>query len=183
MRPKILKRESCVLTVVDVQGRLAELMWDREAMYRQLDRLIRGCRLLEVPVLWLEQVPEKLGPTVPEIRQALQGCRPLAKSTFSAFGCEEFRRELTGIGRSTLILAGIEAHVCVYQTALDALAEGYRVEVVGDAVSSRTQSNHHIALQRLRDAGAGILSTEMLLFELQRVAEGDLFRALSKLVK
>jgi nicotinamidase-related amidase len=183
MTLQTLAADSCVLTVVDLQGRLAELMWRRESLLRELDRLIRGCRLLQVPVLWLEQVPEKLGPTVAEIRQALEGCRPISKSTFSGFGCGEFRQELAKTGRSTLILAGIEAHVCVYQTALDALADGYRVEVVGDAVSSRTESNLRFALQRLRDAGAGVSSTEMLLFELQRMADGDTFRALSKLVK
>lgn len=183
MTPQVLTPASCVLTVVDVQGRLAELMWHRESLFRELGRLIRGCRLLEVPVLWLEQVPEKLGLTVEEIREALGGCRPISKSTFSGFGCEEFRRELAKTGRTTVILAGIEAHVCVYQTALDGLAEGYRVEIVGDAVSSRTESNLRFALQRLRDAGAGVTSTEMLLFELQRVAEGDSFRSLSKLVK
>lgn len=183
MKPQALAAGSCVLTVVDVQGRLAELMWHRESLVRELDRVIRGCRLLQLPVLWLEQVPEKLGPTVAQIRPALEGCRPIPKSSFSGFGCGEFRRELAKTGRSTLILTGIEAHVCVYQTALDALGEGYRVEIVGDAVSSRTESNLSFALQRLRDAGAGVTSTEMLLFELQRVAEGDTFRALSKLVK
>lgn len=175
--------ESSVLAVVDVQGKLANLMWERERLFRNLDLLVRGCRLLGVPVIWMEHVPDKLGATAPEVAAALSGLSPLSKETFSCLDCPQFSEQLKGLDRRTLLLAGIESHVCVYQTAVDALAQGFRVEVVEDAVSSRTQENRERGLRRMEAAGAGLTSAEMLLFELQRVAVGETFRALSRLVR
>lgn len=174
---------SLVLAVVDVQGKLAQLMWNREQLFRNLNILIRGARLLEIPLIWMEHVPAKLGRTAPEIVEALDGLEPLAKNTFSCFDCPPFTHRLEALDRRTLLVAGIESHVCVYQTALDGIQAGYRVEVAADAVSSRTPENREAGIRRMESAGAGLTSVEMILFELQRVAEGEVFRTISALVR
>jgi len=180
---KRLNREDCVLVLIDVQGRLAELMADRDRLFENLVRLVRGANLLEVPVVWTEQMPEKLGPTTAVIRNELAAATLIAKSAFSCMGEPAFVDRLEELGRRTVILCGIETHVCVYQTALDLIESGYRVEVVTDAVSSRSESNRKLGLKRMKQAGAGMLGVEMLLFELQRVAQGERFRKLIQVVK
>jgi hypothetical protein len=158
-------------------------MTDRDRLFENLVRLIRGTNLLEVPVIWTEQVPEKLGATTAVVRNELAAQTPIAKSAFSCMGEPAFVDRLEALGRRTVILCGIETHVCVYQTALDLLECGYRVEVVTDAVSSRSESNRKLGLKRMKQAGAGMLGVEMLLFELQRVAQGERFRKLIQIVK
>lgn len=178
-----LKVEDTVLVVIDVQGNLAMGMPNRETLFRNLRILIEGSRELNVPIILTEQVPTKLGETIGEIREVLPGVPALEKSAFSCCGCEMFRRELKGTGRRTVVLAGMETHVCVYQTAIDLIAEGYRVEIVSDAVSSRKEENKRVALERMQRAGVQITSVEMVLFELMRTAENPVFRNVAKLVK
>jgi nicotinamidase-related amidase len=179
----MLKRDQTILVLIDVQGKLAQAMHAREELLSNLQKLIQGLRVLGIPILWLEQNPAGLGPTVPEIAQALSGLQPISKCCFSAFGSERFRAELEQTRRRDVLLAGIEAHVCVYQTALDLIQAGYTVEVVADAVASRTLQNRQIGLERMRVAGAPPTSTEMALFELLRVAEGPEFKQILKFVK
>jgi nicotinamidase-related amidase len=172
-----------VYVQVDVQGRLAEVMHDRDALFDNLERLARGMRALEVPVVWMEQIPDKMGPTLPRLAAALEGLAPIAKTAFSCGGSEPFMAELERLGRPQVALAGIETHVCVYQTACDLQAAGYTVAVVADAVSSRTAANRALALDRLARLGIHVVSTEMLLFELLRTAGHPAFRDILKLVK
>jgi nicotinamidase-related amidase len=179
----MLSKEDAVLVVVDVQGKLAHLMADKVSLFSSLHKTVTGVRLLDVPVIWMEQLPEKLGPTIDEVRLALTDHTPIAKSSFSCCGSPGFQAELARLGRKQIILVGIEAHICVYQTAVDLLAAGYEVTIVVDAVSSRQVENKNIALQRLSRAGVLLSCTEMLLFELQRVAEGDVFKKLAALIK
>ena len=135
-----------------------------------------------MPILWAEQNPQGLGATVREIASLLPG-RPIPKRSFSCCGESRFMQALTDLGRRQVLLAGIEAHVCVYQTAMDLMERGFEVHVVADAVSSRTILNKDIALRTMRDAGASITSVETALFELLRVAEGEKFKEILKIVK
>lgn len=179
----MLRIENTVFLLVDVQGNLAQAMYDREALFANLQRLIRGALALDLPILWVEQYPQGLGPTVPELAALLPGRQPIAKTSFSCCGNEAFLQALAATRRWQVLLAGIEAHVCIYQTTIDLLARGYHVEVVADAVSSRTAQNREIGLRRVQAAGAAITSVEMALFELQRVAEGPRFRELLRIVR
>jgi nicotinamidase-related amidase len=175
--------DQTALVLIDVQGRLAQLMHDRDALFDNLQRLVKGVRVMGLPVLWLEQYPEGLGPTIPEVATLLPDLQPIAKTSFSACGCEAFGQQLKSTSRRQLLLAGIEAHVCVYQTAVDLLASGHEVEVVSDAVSSRTAANRALGLERMRTAGARITGVEMALFELLRTARAPAFRDIARLVK
>jgi hypothetical protein len=179
----MLQRDNTVVVVIDVQGKLASLMHERERLYQQLQVFLRGARVLELPILWLEQYPKGLGPTVPEVAAELDGLQPIAKTCFSACGSEAFKAALTATGRRAALLVGIESHVCVHQTARDLLDDGFHVEVVADAVSSRTADNCQLGIQRMAAAGAAITSVEMALFELLREAGSAEFKEISKLVR
>lgn len=179
----MLKKDECALIVIDVQGRLATLMHHREELFANVVRMIRGAGVLGLPIIWTEQLPDKLGETSPEIRKELAGLTPLIKKSFSCCGDDGFLEELSRVGRKQLLLTGIETHVCVYQTALDLLASGHEVYLVSDAVSSRIESNYHLGIERMKAAGAVLTSVEMSLFELLRVAEGDQFKRIIEIVK
>jgi len=179
----MLDRVGTVLVLVDVQGKLAQMMYQRDELFRNLRILARGMQLLEVPIILMEQTPEKLGPTVPEVSAVLADIQPIEKKTFSCARAPEFRARLRELEPRNVVLAGIEAHVCVYQTAADLIEQGYGVHLVVDAVSSRTESNRKAGVHRILSDGGHATTAEMLLFELQRSAEGDVFRELIKLVR
>ncbi len=180
----MLTRDNAVLVLIDVQGKLAQLMDDKETLFANLRKVVAGARAIGIPVLWNEQNPEKLGRTIPELEELLgEQSRPLSKMCFSCCGNPAFLEVLLGTGRRQAILVGIETHVCVYQTARDLLDRGFYVEVVADAVSSRSLGNKHIALDRLARHGAEITSAEMLLFELLRTAEAPEFRDVQRIIK
>jgi nicotinamidase-related amidase len=180
----MLKRAGAVLVVVDVQGRLARLMWEKEALFAEIARMIEGAGALGIPVIWMEQSPAKLGPTVPEVAGAMPGgLSPIPKASFSCWGQPEFVRALEDSGRRDVLLCGIETHVCVYQTARDLVANGYRVQVVADAVSSRKVSNRGVGLRRIGEAGAQLTTVETCLFEMLGSAEDEAFRAVARIVK
>jgi nicotinamidase-related amidase len=172
-----------VFVLVDVQGKLAAVMHAREALYRNLAILLRGMQALRVPVIWMEQIPAKMGPTIPELAAHLEGQRPIAKACFSCCASDTFLQSLKASGARQVVLGGIETHVCIYQTARDLLELGYEVEVVGDAVSSRCETNHTIALQKIAALGAGVTTAESMLFELMRTSEHPAFRDILKIVK
>lgn len=180
----MLTLNNTALVVIDVQGKLAQLMAQKEILFENLQKLIKGVQVLELPIIWNEQLPEKLGPTTPEIAHLLaQTTQPIAKSSFSCCGNPPFMGALKATGRKQVLLAGIESHVCVYQTCRDLLDLGYEVQVVADAVSSRAPENRQIGLERMKEAGATVTSTEMALFELLRVAEGPKFKEITRIVK
>ena len=179
----MLKIENTAVTLIDVQGKLAGLMHEKDELFRNLEILIRGAEALELPILWLEQYPQRLGPTVPVIAQLLGDRKPIEKTCFSAWGSDEFRQQLQDSGRRQLLLAGIETHICVYQTARHLLAEDYHVEVVGDAVSSRTAHSKALGLEKMTRAGAQVTSVEMALFELLEAAGTPQFKTIARLVK
>ena len=146
----MLKIETTVLVVVDVQGKLAQLMHDRAALFNALQRVIGGARSLALPILWAEQNPDRMGPTIPEIRSLLPDLQPIPKLSFSCAGEPRFLAALQQTGRRQVLLAGIETHVCMAQTAADLVAGGYEVEVPADAVSSRTAENRAVGLEKIR---------------------------------
>jgi len=171
-----------VLVIIDVQGKLAKIAYESESLLRNLKILIKGFKVLGLPILWTEQLPDKLGPTLPEIAELFDDEKPILKSDFSCIGEEKFVEALTKLDPHHVVVAGIETHVCVYQTARD-LLEKYEVSVVADAVSSRTEFNKQIGIDKILLDGGTQTSVEMLLFELQKKATGDSFKELIKLVK
>ena len=179
----MLKPENTVLTVIDVQGKLATLMYRKEEFFANVVNMIRGAMVLKVPILWNEQLPDKLGPTIPEIRELLPEMEPFTKSTFSCCGIDSYVDRLKSLGRRQILLIGMETHVCVYQTACDLIRMGYEVYLVADAVSSRTSENKQFGIEALKQVGARITSVEMALFEMMQVAEGDAFRQIVRIVK
>jgi len=179
----MLEIANTVLVCIDIQGNLARAMDHKEDLFRNAKILISGIRALEVPIVWTEQNPQRLGETLPEVADLLSGFSPIPKMMFSCCGEEAFMHALEQTGRRQVLIAGIEAHVCVYQTARDLAGRGYEVQVVADAVSSRTAGNKAIALEKLKTIGAGLTSTEMALFELMKTAEHPRFREISKIVK
>jgi len=179
----MLEISQCSLVVVDVQGKLAQLMADKETLFKNVKILIQAAKILEIPILWCQQVPAALGPTVPEIAELLADSEPIDKACFSCTACEPFNAKLEAGGRKQVLLCGIETHICIYQTAMDLLAKGFGVTVLADAVSSRTVENRQVALTRLAAEGAAIASTEMVLFELLKTAKHPQFRSIAKLVK
>jgi nicotinamidase-related amidase len=179
----MLSPERTALIVVDIQGKIARAMHDHETLIDDIEKLVRGAQALEIPIILTEQNPEGLGPTIPEISGLLASIEPVRKLCFNCCENERFLQELEKLNRRQLLLAGIEMHVCVYQTAAALLDAGYEVQVVADAVSSRTPQNKEIGLGKVREAGGSVTSVETALFELLRVAAGDKFKKILKIVK
>ena len=179
----MLNSENAVLIVIDVQGLLAQLMYEKDRFFANLQKIIKGAQVLGIPIILTEQIPEKLGSTIPEIAQLLSDVRPIRKVSFSCGGSDAFMKALEASGRKQVLLTGMETHVCVYQTTLDLLRSGYEVHIVADAVSSRAAENREVGLEKIKDAGAILTSTEMALFELLKVAEGAEFKEIIKIVK
>lgn len=182
-QPLRLTRENTALAIIDIQERLLPAMFEHERVLRAAGQLARGAALFDLPVIVTEQYRKGLGPTVPELASAIPGFAPIEKLAFSACGADGFLAELRGRLISQVVLCGIEAHVCVLQTCLDLLAEGVGVFVVADATSSRTPDNYRLAVERMRQAGAVIISAEMALFELAGEAGTEQFKKLLAIVK
>jgi nicotinamidase-related amidase len=181
--PDMLERGRTVLLVVDVQERLMPVIHDSGLVVANIRRLVEGARVLGLPVVVSEQYSKGLGPTVAPVREVLGGAETWEKLTFSCLGDEPLAARLRELGRDTLLVCGVESHVCVSQTTLDALADGFRVHLAADAVSSRSPENKRIALERLARAGATVTSTEAALFELLERAGTEEFKKISALVK
>lgn len=181
--PAMLTTDNTVLVVIDIQDRLVRVMPDREKLLRSVVRLIRGAQVLEVPVILTEQYPAGLGPTLPEISRLLPDIKPVEKFCFNCGDEERFRQELEVLHRKQVLIAGIEAHICVYQTAMDLLNRGYAVQVVVDCIDSREAENKEVCLVKMNSAGVSLTTAEMALFELLKVAKGDKFKQISNIVK
>jgi nicotinamidase-related amidase len=179
----MLDIKNCCLVIIDVQGKLAQIMHDRDNLFKRIVILIKAAKILDIPIVWCQQVPEALGATIPQIAELLAGIEPINKAFFSCCGEEKFNVALQKLDRKQIILCGIETHVCVYQTASDLLRKGYETSVIADAVSSRTLENKQIALERMRDDGVHINCVEMALFELLGTAEHPQFKQIAALIK
>jgi len=179
----MLNKSDTGLIIVDVQGKLASLVHESEKVIENIITLIKGAEILELPILWLEQYPKGLGPTIDEIKDQLKGQLPIEKMTFSAYKNEAFKQALEETDCTSFLLTGIESHVCVYQTGADLLANNYSIEIVEDAVSSRTKQNKEIGIKKLNSLGAKSTTIEMSLFELMETADYPHFKKISSLIK
>jgi nicotinamidase-related amidase len=179
----MLSRTAAVLIITDIQGNLAQAMDDKENLFANNVKLIQGFQAINLPIMVTEQIPEKLGPTIPQLFRELGSVKPIAKETFSCWANAPFHDHLESLTRRHVVLTGIECHICVYQTALDLMANGYTVHLVTDAVSSRTPANRDVGIQAIKSAGAHLTSTEMVLFELLRTAADPKAREIFKIVK
>jgi nicotinamidase-related amidase len=182
---KLLDATQCVLIVVDIQEKLLPPIFNKETMVRNSQLLIRLAKILSIPAMATTQYSKGLGSTVPEIASLLAEVRTIDKMEFGCFGSDEFRASLKKLpgNRNTALLCGMEAHICVTQTALGALNDGYLVHVASDAVGSRSESNWKVGLERMRAAGAVISSTEMMMYELLRCSGTPQFKELLPFIK
>jgi nicotinamidase-related amidase len=175
---RALEADRCALLVVDIQEKLLPPIFQKEQLVRNAKLLIRAAGVLKIPAIVSTQYAKGLGGTVPEVASLLPENEAIDKNLFSCFGSDVFctlLKRLPG-NRNTLLLCGMESHICVAQTALAALREGYLVHVASDAVSSRTEWNWKIGLDRMRAAGAVISSTEMMIYELMRSSSSPAFK-------
>jgi nicotinamidase-related amidase len=185
MARRLLEPEQCALIVVDMQEKLLPPIWEKERLVRNVQLLIRLAGILKIPVLVTTQYAKGLGNTVPAIASLLPDSPPIDKLMFSCFGSDAFCSRLKRLPgqRTTVLLCGMETHICVMQTAIGALREGYLVHIASDAASSRTELNWRIGLDRMRDAGAILSSTEMMIYELLRSSGEPAFRELLPYLK
>jgi nicotinamidase-related amidase len=180
-----LHAEQCALVVIDIQEKLLPPIFHKDELVRNSQLLIRAAGILKIPALISTQYAKGLGGTVPEVASLLAGIETIDKTMFSCFGSDVFCSLLKRLPgqRNTLLLCGMESHICVAQTALAALRERYLVHVASDAVSSRTEWDWKIGLERMRAAGAVISSTEMMIYELMRASSSEAFKELLPFLK
>jgi nicotinamidase-related amidase len=179
----ILDKNNCGLVIVDIQERLATVMKQKDSVVNNCLHLIELSKMSGIPVVVTEQYPKGLGRTVEEISNALSAYHPIEKMTFSC--CEEpaFLHEIKQLNRKTIILTGMETHVCVLQTCIGLLGKGFHVHLVKDAVCSRAKENWRTGIDFMHDAGAVITCTETVLFQLLKAAGTEEFKAISKRIK
>ncbi len=181
--PSLLDPRRSVLLVTDIQEKLVPAIPGHDAVIERTGRLIDAANRLDIPVAASEQYPRGLGHTVEPLRERLDADARIEKNTFDALRAPEVGRRLRETGRDQVVLVGTEAHVCVLQTAFGGMGQGYAAFVVADAVGSRAAENRELALARLRAGGAGVVSTEMVIFEWLERAGTDAFRDLVRLVR
>jgi nicotinamidase-related amidase len=179
----LIERGESQLLVVDAQERLAPAIADGVAVEREIGILLDAARELSVPVIVSEQYRKGLGHTLPGLMARIDGIQPIEKMEFSCFANGDLHAALTAETRRGTIICGMEAHVCVLQTALEMHKAGLKVHVVADAVGSRCPDSHQVALERMRAAGIDVVTTEMVLFEWLRTAAAPEFKAVSKLIR
>jgi nicotinamidase-related amidase len=179
-----LNSRQCALVVIDIQEKLLPPIYEKERMVRNSQLLIRLAKILSLPIMATTQYSKGLGQTLPEIASLLPEVTPMDKLEFGCFGNSGFCSSIAQLSkRNTLLLCGMETHICVLQTALGALNQGYIVHVAADAVSSRAELNWKLGLQRMRDAGAVISSTEMMIYELLGKSGSLEFKEMLKYLK
>jgi nicotinamidase-related amidase len=183
MKPELLDRNRSALLLIDFQERLFPHVHEYQRVLSRIDLLVFAATLMNVPVLLTEQYPRGLGKTIEEIRAALPQAQPLEKIDFSCVPALGFREKLMSLHRDQIVLAGIEAHICVAQTALDLMAEGERVYVVADASASRRPVDAQTAMNRLDRNGAAIITAESVVFEWLRRAGTEEFKAIQPKLK
>jgi len=179
----MLNKNNSILHIIDVQERIFDVMYNKEFLKENMVRFLKGIQTLNIPVVWMEQYPKGLGSTIPELRELMPDNKPLEKMCFSSCNQPAFLDEMKSSGKDTVLIMGIETHVCVYQTIMGLLDRGYKVELVADAVSSRTKENYELGLRIIESLGAKLTTVEMALFELLQESGTNEFKQISKLVK
>jgi nicotinamidase-related amidase len=179
-----LDKDNCALVVVDIQERLMPQIHEHARVNAQSAKLIQGANILDIPIIWTEQYRKGLGGTTPEVIAAIgDAAEPMEKMTFGCLDDDTVRDRVASLGRKTLVLCGIEAHICVAQTALRAMDDGYQVVLVEDAVSSRRARDCETGIARLRQAGVVPATVEMLFMEWMQVAGTTTFKKMLPLLK
>lgn len=178
-----LDRNRCLFLIIDIQERLAQVMDKKEQVITNTLHLLELSRLIDMPVVVTEQYPKGIGKTVQPIVEALPQYEPIEKITFDCCLVEPFNTKVAGLKKDQIIVVGMETHICVLQTVLSLLKSGYTVHVVSDGVCSRAKHNWKVGLEIMREAGAVISSTEVVLFQLLRQAGTEEFKHLSKRIK
>jgi len=179
----MLKRSKTGVVIVDVQGKLARLVADSDQVMANCANLIQGAKHLSLPIVWLEQNPDKLGDTVQRLTQHLDGYSPIKKFAFNAGAEPEFVHTVKSVDVETWLVCGVEAHICVYQTALGLRELGYQVEVVQDCVSSRSLQHKQWALDKFSQLGVLSTCVEMALYELVEDCRDPAFKPILQLIK
>lgn len=180
---KILTRGKTALLLIDIQENILAVMNEPEKVIKNSLNLIKGFKALNIPIFYTEQYPKGLGTTAPSLLKELEGLSVIQKMSFSCSGVPNFFTRLIDNNVSQVVIAGIESHVCVQQTALDLLASGFQVDVAADATSSRKEIDYKLALKRMSTHGVEITTSEAILFELLAVAGTDEFKEISKIIK
>lgn len=183
MHPNVLDRNETALVVVDVQESCANVVFEKDRVVTNVIKLVEAAKMLDIPVVTMVHRREKLGGITPELVEVLPDPVGINKTTFSCCGVKPFVDRLEELGRQTVLLCGIETHVCLNQTAHDLLMMGYRVQLAADAVSSRRKIDHTLGIEKMRDSGVVITSTEMAILELLRDTVDPKFRPVFALVK
>ena len=179
----MLDKQNTGLIVIDIQGKLARLVHDSDVLIANCEKLIKGAQALSLPIIWLEQNPEKLGPTVENLAAILANYQPIAKFTFDACLEPKFIGAVQVANIDSWLVCGIEAHICVYQSALNLKELGYDVQLVGDCISSRSLDNKTLAINKLLNHGIDTTSLEMCLFELVKDCRATEFKEILGLIK
>lgn len=187
MTTQLLSNKNCGLVFVDVQGRLAKKVHQSQQLMSNLKFLIQSCKILSIPIIWLEQYPEGLGTTVSELAEILvdydKASSVLEKTHFNAMSEMDVKKAVGEANCQQWLVVGIEAHICVYQTVMGLLNENYSVYLLVDAISSLRDEDKQLAVKRLIQEGARISCVEMAVFELLKEAKSDEFKAILSLVK
>lgn len=185
MHLKYLAPSRCALMIVDIQERLMPVIDGRDQVVKNAVLLLKAARAMRIPVLATTQNVARIGALLPEITAELGGLAPVDKMEFGAFNNQQFQKATDHLSEevNTLILCGVETHICVYQTAIGAIRAGYRVWVPADAVSSRSPHNHATGLERIRDIGGVVANSELVIYELLHQAGTPEFKELLPFLK
>lgn len=179
----MLQLENTGLIIIDVQGKLARIVFESEKLVSNLEKLIKGCQILKLPIIWAEQNPVGLGQTIPELEKLLTNQKAIEKFSFNAFENDLFKKAVLQSNRKQWIVCGIETHICVYQTVIGLLTADLEVEIPADCVSSRFEVNKIMALNKLQNKGASLTSVEMCLYELLKSSKNENFKEILTLIK
>lgn len=179
----LLTREDTLFVVIDFQEKLMPVMHDKELLEDKTVRLAQGMEVMGIPKIVTQQYTKGIGETIPSIAEALGEFQPIDKTTFSCMLNEDFASQVKAAGRKNVVVCGIEAHICVQQTVLQLMDEGYNVYVAADCISSRSLNDKVWAAERMEKAGAVVTTYEAILYELLQHSKAPEFKAISKIVK
>ena len=181
---EFLNKNNTALVLIDVQEKLFSFINKNTQLLENLKKIIKGVQALDIPIILTEQYPKGLGYTLPELKEILEIYNPIEKTTFSCYGEDEFRIKLASLNKNQLLVAGIESHICVYQTCKELDNNGYYVHLLSDCIGSRDPKNKELSITKLQNENNIFLTGyEMALFELLKSTRSGEFKAISKIVK
>ena len=180
---ELLNRKNTGLLLVDVQEKLMQVMGRKERVIDNIIKLLQLSKLFTLPIIITEQYPKWLGSTLPDIIENLPSYEPITKLHFNCCDVEAFNKRLNSEGLRSIIVTGVESHICIFQTCVSILEKGYQVHVPQDAVDSRTEENWRVGLELMKKAGALITSTETLIYQILKKAGTNEFKKMLKIIK